>query len=257
MRLPAFICVALLAFAISARGLEPPPTLSSLAGERLEFKVRWGVLPAAKASLEVLDAGNGRLRLKARARTRAYIDAVFPVRDRIESIVLLPGPRVLRFQRDTREGWGDSRHVDVIFDPELGTAKYFRDGEHRKTLLVPPGIQDPLSVFYAYRTLDLPADEDAYLDITDGKKIVTGVVKILGRERVKTPAGSFATVIVEPMIEGIGGVFKKSPGARILIWLTDDAWRRPVKLQSEVIVGAFTAELDEWHHPREFPRDRR
>ena len=50
-------------------------------------------------------------------------------------------------------------------------------------------------------------------------------------------------MLVEPKLEGIGGVFKKSPGARVLIWLTYDARRLPVKLQSKVAVGHFTAEL--------------
>ena len=75
--------------------------------------------------------------------------------------------------------------------------------------------------------------------------LVRELAWVLDRVVVKTPAGTFNTVRIEPKIEGVGGVFKKSPGARVLIWLTDDRWRRPVKLQSKVVVGHFTAELVE------------
>ncbi len=245
----------MLAQAGASPGLEAPPSLASLQGETLEFRVRWGVIPAATASLAVLPAGEGTVKLRAVARTLAYIDTVFPVRDEIESTLRLAGPSALRYRKVAKEGWGKTREDEILFDAAAGVARAFRDGEPRKSLLVPPGIQDPLSCFYAYRTLDLPGDEEARLDVTDGKRLITGTVAVLRRETVETPAGRFSTVLVEPRLEGIGGVFKKSPGARILIWLTDDGWRRPVKLQSEVSVGSFTAELTRIHHPALPPPD--
>lgn len=229
--------------ACGAHALEPPPTLQSLVGERLEFRVRWGVIPAASASLEVLDVGHGKIKLRALARTTAVVHAIYPVRDQIDSTVSLPDGRVSRYFKTSREGWGRTRRVEVLFDPVVGTSRYFRDEAFQRLLLVPRGVQDPLSSFYAYRTRQAPLDGEVTLDITDGKKLVTGVTAVRGREVVETPAGRFHTVRIEPMIEGIGGVFKKSPGARLFIWLTDDRWRRPVKMQSKVVVGHFTAEL--------------
>lgn len=231
----------------------PPPQLASLVGERLDFRVRWGVIPAADASLEVEAAGDGRITLRATARTLPYIDTVYPVRSRIESTAYPPDVRVSRYFKQAKEGWRRSRDAEIRFDTDLGTARYFRDGEKRKEILVPPGVQDPLSVFYAYRTLPLQDDEVVRFDITDGKKLVVGEVRVLGRETVETPAGTFPAIRVEPIIEGIGGIFKKSPGARIFVWLTDDERRMPVKLQSKVIVGSFTAELVRIHPPPKDP----
>lgn len=211
--------------------------------------MRWGVIPAARATLEVLAGPNGTVRFRARARTLPYIDTVYPVRNRVESTVLPASLAPLRYFKRAKEGWGDPREVEVLFDPEAGTSRYFRNGELKKELLVPVGVQDPLSCFYAYRLRPLPDDRAVVLDITDGKKLVTGTVRVLGRETVETPAGSFSTVKIEPRIEGIGGIFKKSPGARIFVWLTDDARRMPVRLQSKVIVGSFVAELTEVREP--------
>jgi hypothetical protein len=41
----------------------------------------------------------------------------------------------------------------------------------------------------------------------------------------------------------VGGVFEKSPDARLQLWVTADHRRLPVKLKSKVIVGSFTGEL--------------
>ncbi len=207
------------------------------------FRVRWGVIPAADAVLSVKDAGGGNLVLEAEARTLPYLNVIYPVKSRVESLVIPPAPTVLRYAKSAREGWKGRRKVVVRFDPALGVAVYSRDDGKYKTLRVPSGVQDPLSVFFAYRTRAVPDDGEVRFDITDGKKVVAGRVRVLGREDVRTPAGTFSAVKVEPIIRGIGGIFKKSPGARIFVWLTDDGRRMPVKLESEVVVGSFTAEL--------------
>jgi len=249
------LALTLLWPAVAAVALAPPPPLEALRGESLEFRIRWGLIPAGTATLEVLGAGDGLLKLRVQARTLPYIDTIYPVRDQVESTVRPPDLRLLRYFKRAKEGRGDTREDEVLFDPESGVARSFRDGDPRKELLVPAGVQDPLSCFYRYRTLELPDDEVARIDITDGKKLVTGTVSILARELVETPAGTFRTVLVEPHIEGIGGIFRKSPGARVLIWLTDDRCRRPVKLQSEVVVGSFTAELEKIVPPAPLPPD--
>ena len=47
-----------------------------------------------------------------------------------------------------------------------------------------------------------------------------------------------------PSSASLGGVFRESKKAKLRIWFTDDAWRRPVRFYSEVAVGSFTMELN-------------
>ena len=51
------------------------------------------------------------------------------------------------------------------------------------------------------------------------------------------------TWLVEPDLSQIKHVFEKNPHARLQIWVTADERRIPVKLQSKIAVGSFTAEL--------------
>jgi hypothetical protein len=122
-------------------------------------------------------------------------------------------------------------------------ARHVKDGEPREPLPLPDEFQDPLSCLYAYRVLAGGADAVSSFTVTNGKRLVPGGFREVGRERVRTPAGEFDAVVVEPTVEGLGGVFRKSKKAVLRIWFTDDARRRPVRFYSEVAVGSFTMEL--------------
>jgi hypothetical protein len=232
-----------------ANDAPPPPTPSALIGERLEFSVRWGLLRVASAVLEVEGGEGGRITFRATARTRSIVEALYPVRDLVESTVWLPGMRVDHYLKQGRTGRKEERRVDIHFDLEKGLAQYTKNGNARDPIEVPPGVQDPLSGLYAFRTLEVDDEKKIELDVTDGKKVTRGRLTVVGREQITTPAGKFNTVVIEPSLEGIGGVFETSPNAKATIWITEDEWRRPVKLKGKVSVGSFTAVLVNVTHP--------
>ena len=243
-----YLLVGLLLGLVAAPSLadwQEAPALESLVGESLDFKLKWGIVTAARSRLEVLQRADGTIILRASARTVPFIDSIYPVRETVESALSTPDMRVQRYFKSGKEGRGPVGQDEILFDWDLGTAVLTRDGESREPIEVPDGVQDPLSSFYAYRTSEVVGYGPVVLDVTDGKKVVAGGVKVVGRERIKVPAGTFDAVIVEPEIEGVGGIFKKSPNASIRIWLTDYEWRTPLKLRSKVAVGHFTAVLTE------------
>jgi len=244
-----FIIYFVVSLPFSAAALSPPADPRELVGEKLEYEVHWGFIPAASASMEVAATDEGSLKYTAKAQTRKYIDSIYPLRNYLESIVSMPELKAFSYSEKIKEGWKDRREVRVNFNVEDGRAEYFKNGRKNKTIEIPPEVQDPLSCLYAYRALALPDDAEVDLTISDGKKVVKGKVVVLRRETIETPAGSFKTVVVEPKVEGVGGIFKKSPKARVLVWLTDDEWRTPVRLKSKVIVGHFVAEITKLSRP--------
>jgi len=66
---------------------------------------------------------------------------------------------------------------------------------------------------------------------------------MIGRERIKVPAGEFDCVIIEPVLE-TSAIFENK--GKLTIWLTDDTVKMPVLMRSKVIVGAFEAVLEEY-----------
>ncbi|MFQ5349911.1 MAG: DUF3108 domain-containing protein, partial [Thermoanaerobaculia bacterium] len=172
-----------------------PVGLAALAGERLEYRVRWGVLGVARAVLEVEAAEAGTVVLRAKARTRGWIDPIYPVRDLVESTVATDDLRPLALHKRTKEGHGRAETVEVEFDRQAGVARYAKAGEPREPLPLPDEFQDPLSCIYAYRVLAAGAAGELSLTVTDGKRVIGGTFREIGRERVRTPAGVFDAVV--------------------------------------------------------------
>jgi hypothetical protein len=68
-------------------------------------------------------------------------------------------------------------------------------------------------------------------------------VKFLGYQQISVDAGTFNCVLVEPLIME-GGLFKSE--GRIIIWMTNDERKIPVKVSTKVVVGSIDAELREY-----------
>ena len=68
-------------------------------------------------------------------------------------------------------------------------------------------------------------------------------VKFLGFERVKVEAGTFDCIVVEPLMKE-GGLFKSE--GRVIIWLTNDEKKIPIKVSTKVVIGSIDAELREY-----------
>jgi hypothetical protein len=68
-------------------------------------------------------------------------------------------------------------------------------------------------------------------------------VKYLGQEVVEVPAGKFECIIVEPLVKE-GGLFKHE--GNIIIWLTNDEVKMPVKVRTKVVIGYVEAKLNKY-----------
>ncbi|HSO21208.1 MAG TPA: DUF3108 domain-containing protein [Desulfosarcina sp.] len=229
----------------AAEAQGPQPAFRS--GERLTFVLKWTIIPAGEAVLEVLPrehmAGNDANHFVLTARSNAFVDAFYMVRDRIDAWTDAEVGRSLLYRKKQHEG-GIRRDITVSFDWEEMTAQYVNRGAANDPIVITEGPFDPLSVFYWSRSADLVVGGRLQRPVTDGKKHVVGIADVVRRETIRVPAGTFDTYLIEPDLEHVGGVFEKSPQAKLQLWVTADHRRLPVKLKSKVIVGSFTGELE-------------
>ncbi len=214
-------------------------------GEKLTFQVRWAFIPAGEAVLQVypIETMNGRkvYHFGLSARTYPVVDLVYKVRDRIEAYTDENLSHSILY-KETKEG-KRKKEVVVRFNWEKGEAQRSNFGEKSTPIPVKPGTFDPLSVYYALRLHDLKENMEIEKPLTDGKKWILGRARVVKREKVTVLSGTYDTYLVEPSLEHIGGVFKKSKDAKLQIWVTADARRIPVKIKSKVAVGSFVGEL--------------
>ena len=175
------------------------------------------------------------------ARTFEYVDVFYKVRDRIDAYVDESMSRSLLFKK--HQDGRRKRRITVSFDWETNQAQYADAGEVRKPISILPGSFDPLSVFYAFRLFSLREGVELQLPVTDGKKCIVGRAKVMGRETIEVRGKRYDTFLVEPILEHLGDVFEKAKNAKLKIWVTADGTSVPVRIESELIVGSFVAEL--------------
>lgn len=210
-------------------------------GESLRFSVQYGFIKAGSAYLEVEDEKEWKGRrvytLVARAESNAFFSRFYKVRNRIESAWDKEGQFSWRYTENRREG-GYRAKSEIVFDQDRHEARY-SDG---RTFPIPPQVQDALSSFYYTRFQALPLGGSVVFDYHASRKSQPLQVKVIGRERVQTPAGTFDCVAIEPILKA-GGIFKNK--GRLVIWMTEDERRMPVLMKSKVAVGSISVVLQE------------
>ncbi len=225
-------------------------------GEKMHYVLKYGVIPAGEASLEVHDMdeiqGEEAYHFVMTARSNAFIDIFFKVRDRIDSYTDTGMNHSLYYKKDQKEG-GTRRKIRVDFNWDKNESTYVNFDNEPKVLNQPPGAFDPLSVFYFSRLLDLQKGKKYEHPVTDGDKTMMGILRVMGRETIRVPAGVFNTLVLEPDLQKVEGVFFKEQKAKIKLWVTDDEHRLLVMMKSKAIVGSFVAELVavDGHDPEE------
>lgn len=207
-------------------------------GELLQFDIGYGFINAGTATMEVADLieyeGRPAYRLLSTATSNKFFSSFYPVRDRVESIFDAVGLFSWHFDKELREGKYRARRV-YSFDQVAHKTVYKDD-----TLEVAAYVQDALSAMYYIRTLDIKVGKSFFVDsFVDGRHF-NMEVKVHRKESIKTKAGKFDCLVVEPIMQS-SGVFKHE--GKLTVWMTDDRIHLPVLMKSKVLVGSISVEL--------------
>ncbi len=210
-------------------------------GEKLTFDVKYGFVTAGVAVMQIPEikriSGRQAYHITFEVNTVPSFDWFYKVRDRYETYMDVEGLFPWRFEQHIREG-GYTRDFAAFFDQRRGKAKT-SEGEYD----IPKYVNDIVSAFYLARTFDysnMKVDDKFHLQNFYKDKVYDLDVKYLGKEQVEVEAGTFNCIMVEPLVQE-GGLFK-SEGS-IIIWLTDDSLKIPVKVKTKVVIGSIDAEL--------------
>jgi hypothetical protein len=227
--------------------VEKNPTFTD--GERLKFKLGWSVFKVALSELEVIPEehdGRDTLKLQVKTRTNSFADAFYKVRNTSTSWV---APDLSRtYEYSSRQDEGDhNRNTTAFFDPETNIARYVNNvnGEQRDPVEILPGSFDPLGIVFFVRSLDFDVGDKLVIPTSNGKEFFFTIVHVVDKVKRKFLIGKREAFVLEPDIKDIGGVFKKSPDGKIRFYFSADEEKLPLRMESEVVVGSFWAELSE------------
>ncbi|MFO8085133.1 MAG: DUF3108 domain-containing protein [Desulfobacterales bacterium] len=215
-------------------------------GETLIYEITWSGIPVGHGVLSVLamqkDNESEAYHFELKVKTNSFFDSFYKVRDKISSSAASNLTRSYNYQKQ-QNGDRTKRDVVVEFDWENQRAGYSNFGRKKPPIDILPGTLDPLSTLYFARLQDFEKIEEIRVPVSDGKKCIIGIARIVKRESITIGSGDFDTYLLEPEIEEIRGVFDKVRDAKIRVWLTADSRKIPVKVESKVAIGYFMAEL--------------
>lgn len=236
--------------------LPPQPSYIFPQHEMLTFTVDWRVFTAGRAVFQLDQLPGGLMKVSATADTVGATNMIYQVIDRFQSTFSTKTGCSGGFSKQTQEG---RRKVasDLVFTPgatapsptpgapaALGTQALTEHNLIKNTTRndqgqIPACVIDSLSGIFYVASQRLAVDQDFKLPLADSMRTVAVTMKVEAREDVKTPAGTFTTIRVQPTADA--GVVKNR--GTITIWYTDDARHLPVQIRAKMLWGTITFHL--------------
>lgn len=217
-------------------------TLSSLLAskqEKLTYLISMHGIPIGSAELESKNE-KGVTAITLRVKSNSAISSFFPVDNLIETRHI-DGMFIMTKIRQ-QEG---SFRSDQAFTINLGKKRVSwvdLNAPRTLTMAVPTDdVLDSLSGIYYLRNRQLEVGKTEILHIFDSETYAHVPVEILRREEMRLPnLTRIATLVVRP-VQKTAGMFRRT--GDVMIWMTDDAFKVPVKIVTSVAIGQVTAEL--------------
>lgn len=212
-------------------------------GERLEFAVSYGVVPAGTMELKIedLETLNGRpaYHFISSAESNRAVSFLYELDTDEEAWFDAHELYSLKYKRRSIEN-DKTRIKEYVFDQKRQVRI---DGEG-ETESASPRAVDQLSMIYYLRLLPFePGARFSLRNQADPGDNPIGI-RVLKKERVKVPAGAYETYVLQLDLTTDSGVFKK--GGENRVWVTTDARHVPVKFSSKIGLGTFQAEMVEY-----------
>jgi len=211
-------------------------------GQKLVYEVEWRLLSAGVATLLMENTGQEQ-HITGTADSIGVVSLLYRVHDRFESYF---DPKTFcssLLTKHTEEGF---RRLDTLIRFEYGRRKSVLQQKNLKTGQtrqvendIPGCVADVVSGIFYIGSLPLQNGVTYMFPLNDGGKTVDVQAHVEAREEVKTPAGTFQTLRVQP--EAASGLLKDK--GRIWIWYSDDGAHTPVQMRARLFWGTLTFRL--------------
>jgi hypothetical protein len=206
-------------------------------GERLEYDVHFGKLRVGSGSMEVVGVEDirGIDSWHTVFQVHGGLRFVYNVDDTFESWIDRSTGNSLRFKQNLNEG---RRDIERVFEIYPERSAFIEQGD-----TLEKSVRHPLddgSFLYFLRTIPLVVGETYTFDryFRPDRNPVT--IRVLRKERIRVPAGTFDAIVVQPVIK-TKGIFSENGHAEV--WLADDPSHIMLQMKSGLSFGSINLYL--------------
>jgi len=204
-------------------------------GEQLTYDVKFGAIKVGSARLAVL--GITPIRDRSAWHIRFDISGgtfFYQVNDAYESWMDVTTLNSLRFRQDQDQGARERERIFEIFPERAVFQETWK--QHREVASVREPLDDG-SFLYFIRTVPLEVGRTYSFNRYFKPDRNPVIIRVLRRERIQVPAGTFNTIVIQPIIK-TRGIFAE--GGQAELWMTDDEDRMMVQMKSRMSVGSLS-----------------
>lgn len=241
--------VVLVSSVFPQNGGKVPPSLPFAAGEELTYEGKIskslirGIAIADLTFVVEQGSANENFQVKADARSKGTLTRLFrfSFEQTIESIFHHDLSRVEKTKkRDVQKE--RIRESEAVFDYKERQVTY-TEVDPKEPMRPPRKIasdipldtHDMVSAIYRLRTMPLAVNSTFQINVSDSGLVYSIPVKVTAREMQKTEIGRVPCFRVEPIVFGPGRLIERE--GSMIIWITDDARRIPVRAQVNTSLG--------------------
>jgi uncharacterized protein DUF3108 len=249
-----FLLSLITAFSVKDTSYRVIKNYSFGAGEKLKYRVHYSLFNAAEATMVIGDevhriSGRPCYKIDVIGKSTGMFDLIMHVRDvwgtYIDTAAVIPH----RFYRYLEEGkYRKNEVVDFDYKQNLAITKIYEKHDRSKLKKklehkIPMNVQDMISGYYYMRTLDYSTMKRGDTTTITGffdEEVFQLQIKFKGRQTLRTKLGKIRSIVIEPIMPE--NEFFDGKNA-ILIWLSDDKNKIPLKIKARMFIGAIEIDI--------------
>ncbi len=220
-----------------------------IAGENLQYRIHLGFINAAEATIksspEISTIGHQTVRkVEIEGKTTGVLELFSPLRDywsaQLDTESLFP----LKTEMRKREGRYRKQET-VLYQMDKGFAKITspQNKPVTSTISGPKDLLDLISAYYFLRSKPVsdkkPGSRWSAQVLVDSK-IYELVLVVKAKETIETESGKRASIKTNILLPK-NNLFKEEDAIRL--WISDDAYQVPLKVQVNLKIGFLTIDL--------------
>ena len=220
-----------------------------IAGENLQYRIHLGFINAAEATIksspEISTIGDQTVRkVEIEGKTTGVLELFSPLRDywsaQLDTESLFP----LKTEMRKREGRYRKQET-VLYQMDKGFAKITspQNKPVTSTISGPKDLLDLISAYYFLRSKPVsdkkPGSRWSAQVLVDSK-IYELVLVVRAKETIETESGKRASIKTNILLPK-NNLFKEEDAIRL--WISDDAYQVPLKVQVNLKIGFLTIDL--------------
>jgi hypothetical protein len=223
-------------------------------GEAFTYRVGFAIFGrAGEISIKAHDEkqdGTAVMRVTTETRSRGFVRGVYAFDNKAEVVIEKASGRML----SVKESGADPKRAtdsEITLDYGKRIATYTDRVRTERSNQIPIPEGDPVDLISALvqtRTWNLKPGEKRDVVVQFGRDFYPLSIYADGYEEVRTPLGTYKTLVLVPrMDKNPKGLFKR--GGEIKVWISQDASNLPVKMQLKLNFGTATLLLSEYQKP--------